>query len=377
VIHASYKGKLNSDNTINGTFTQGMPLPLNLKKGEASRPKRPQEPQPPFPYRSEEVTVRNERDGINLAGTLTLPEKGTKFPAVVMVTGSGAQNRDEEIMGHKPFFVIADYLTRNGIAVLRCDDRGTAASQGTHATATNEDFATDTEAMVNYLRSRKEINAKKIGIIGHSAGGIIAFIVAKKDLSIAFVVSLAGAGVRGDSLMLKQVELISKSQGMPDAVWQGMKPSIRNRYAILQQTDKTPEELQKELYADVTKTMSPEQLKDLNTIQQISAQISSMTSPWYLHFMRYDPGQDLKKLKCPVLALNGEKDIQVDAAMNLAAIQERITGNGNKNVTVKAYPNLNHLFQTCEKGTLAEYGQLEETINPEVLKDIIEWIRKQ
>ncbi len=377
VIHASYKGKLNSDNTINGTFTQGMPLPLNLKKGEASRPKRPQEPQPPFPYRSEEVTVRNERDGINLAGTLTLPEKGTKFPAVVMVTGSGAQNRDEEIMGHKPFFVIADYLTRNGIAVLRCDDRGTAASQGTHATATNEDFATDTEAMVNYLRSRKEINAKKIGIIGHSAGGIIAFIVAKKDPSIAFVVSLAGAGVRGDSLMLKQVELISKSQGMPDAVWQGMKPSIRNRYAILQQTDKTPEELQKELYADVTKTMSPEQLKDLNTIQQLSAQISSMTSPWYLHFMRYDPAQDLKKLKCPVLALNGEKDIQVDAAMNLAAIQERITGNGNKNVTVKAYPNLNHLFQTCKKGTLAEYGQLEETINPEVLKDIIEWIRKQ
>ena len=377
VIHASYKGKLNSDNTINGTFTQGMPLPLNLVKGEASRPKRPQEPQPPFPYRSEEVTVRNERDEINLAGTLTLPEKGTKFPAVVMVTGSGAQNRDEEIMGHKPFFVIADYLTRNGIAVLRCDDRGTAASQGTHATATNEDFATDTEAMVNYLRSRKEINAKKIGIIGHSAGGIIAFIVAQKDPSIAFVVSLAGAGVRGDSLMLKQVELISKSQGMPDAVWQGMKPSIRNRYAILQQTDKTPEELQKELYADVTKTMSPEQLKDLNTIQQLSAQISSMTSPWYLHFMRYDPAQDLKKLKCPVLALNGEKDIQVDAAMNLAAIQERITGNGNKNVTVKAYPNLNHLFQTCEKGTLAEYGQLEETINPEVLKDIIEWIRKQ
>lgn len=377
VIHASYKGKLNSDNTINGTFTQGMPLPLNLKKGEASRPKRPQEPQPPFPYRSEEVTVRNERDEINLAGTLTLPEKGTKFPAVVMVTGSGAQNRDEEIMGHKPFFVIADYLTRNGIAVLRCDDRGTAASQGTHATATNEDFATDTEAMVNYLRSRKEINAKKIGIIGHSAGGIIAFIVAPKDPSIAFVVSLAGAGVRGDSLMLKQVELISKSQGMPDAVWQGMKPSIRNRYAILQQTDKTPEELQKELYADVTKTMSPEQLKDLNTIQQLSAQISSMTSPWYLHFMRYDPAQDLKKLKCPVLALNGEKDIQVDAAMNLTAIQERVTGNGNKNVTVKAYPNLNHLFQTCEKGTLAEYGQLEETINPEVLKDIIEWIRKQ
>lgn len=328
IIHASYKGKLDSNQTISGTFIQGMPIPLNLEKGEAGRPKRPQEPQPPFPYKSEEVIVRNEQDGINLA-------------------------------------------------VLRCDDRGTAASQGNHATATNEDFARDTEAAINYLRSRKEINAKKIGIIGHSAGGIIAFIVAKKDPSIAFVVSLAGAGVKGDSLMLKQVELISKSQGMPDAVWQGMKPSIRNRYAILQQTDKTPEELQKELYADITQTMSPEQLKDLNTIQQISAQISSMTSPWYLHFMRYDPAEDLKELKCPVLALNGEKDIQMDAAMNLTAIQERITGNGNKNVTIKAYPNLNHLFQTCEKGTLAEYGQLEETISPEVLKDIAEWILKQ
>lgn len=328
IIHASYKGKLDSNQTISGTFIQGMPIPLNLEKGEASRPRRPQEPQPPFPYKSEEVIVRNEQDGINLA-------------------------------------------------VLRCDDRGTAASQGNHATATNEDFARDTEAAINYLRSRKEINAKKIGIIGHSAGGIIAFIVAKKDPSIAFVVSLAGAGVKGDSLMLKQVELISKSQGMPDAVWQGMKPSIRNRYAILQQTDKTPEELQKELYADITQTMSPEQLKDLNTIQQISAQINSMTSPWYLHFMRYDPAEDLKELKCPVLALNGEKDIQMDAAMNLTAIQEKITGNGNKNVTIKAYPNLNHLFQTCEKGTLAEYGQLEETISPEVLKDIAEWILKQ
>lgn len=377
IIQASYKGKLSNEKAINGTFTQGIALPLNLEKGEATQPKRPQEPQPPFPYRSEEVTVRNEQDGINLAGTLTLPEKGKKFPAVVMVTGSGAQNRNEEIMRHKPFLVIADYLTRQGIAVLRCDDRGTAASEGNHATATNEDLARDTEAAISYLRTRKEINTKKIGIIGHSAGGIIAFMVAAKDPSVAFVISLAGAGVKGDSLMLKQVELISKSQGMPDAIWQGMKPAVRNRYAILQQTDKTPAELQKELYADVTKTMSAEQLKDLNTIQQVSAQISSMTSPWYLHFMRYDPAVDLKKLKCPVLALNGEKDIQVDATINLNAIQERITGNGNKDVTIKAYPNLNHLFQTCEKGTLTEYGQLEETISPEVLKDITEWIQKQ
>lgn len=376
-IHASYKGKLKSTRTITGTFTQGISMPLNLEKGEANRPKRPQEPQPPFPYKSEEVTVRNGKDGINLAGTLTLPEKGNKFPAVVLVTGSGAHNRDEEIMGHKPFLVIADYLTRNGIAVLRCDDRGTAASQGDHATATNEDFARDTKAAINYLRSRKEINTKKIGIIGHSAGGTIAFITAAKDPSVAFIVSLAGAGVKGDSLMLRQVELISKSQGMPDALWESMKPSIRNRYAILQQTDKTTDELQKELYTDITQTMSPEQLKDLNTVQQISGQINSMTSPWYLHFMRYDPAESLRKIKCPVLALNGEKDIQVDAIMNLTSIQQRICENGNKNVTVKAYPNLNHLLQTCEKGTLAEYGQLEETISPEILKEMTEWILKQ
>lgn len=374
LINASYKGKLNSEHSIAGTFTQGMALPLNLEKGEANKPKRPQEPQPPFPYRSEEVSVKNAKDGITLAGTLTLPEKGNKFPAVVLVTGSGAQNRDSEIMGHKPFLVIADYLTRNGIAVLRCDDRGTAASQGNHAAATNEDFANDTEAALNYLRSRKDINAKKVGIIGHSCGGTIAFIAAAKDPSVAFVISLAGAAVQGDSLMLKQVELISKSQGMPDAMWPAMKPAIQHRYALLQQTDKTPEELQKELYADVTKTMSTEQLKDLNTAKQLSAQVNSMTSPWYLHFMRYDPTKDLKKIKCPVLALNGEKDIQVDAAMNLTAIKQRVSENGNKNVTVKAYPNLNHLFQTCKKGTLAEYGELEETFSPEVLKDMTEWI---
>ena len=213
IIHASYKGKLNADQTITGTFTQGMPLPLNLTKGEFSGPKRPQEPQPPFPYKVEEVSVKNTQDGITLAGTLTLPEKGSKFPAVVLVTGSGAQNRDEEIMGHKPFLVIADYLTRNGIAVLRCDDRGTAASQGDYASATNEDFAKDTEAALNYLRSRKEINTRKIGIIGHSCGGTIAFDIAAKDPNISFIISLAGAAVRGDSLMLKQVELISKSQG--------------------------------------------------------------------------------------------------------------------------------------------------------------------
>lgn len=378
IIQASYQGKLNADQTITGTFTQGMPLPLILKKGEASRPKRPQEPQPPFPYKVEEVSVKNTQDRITLAGTLTLPEKGSKFPAVVLVTGSGAQNRDEEIMGHKPFLVIADYLTRNGIAVLRCDDRGTATSQGDHVSATNEDFAKDTEAALNYLRSRKEINTSKIGIIGHSCGGTIAFEVSAKDPSIAFIISLAGVAVRGDSLMLKQMGARFKSEGMPDSIWQEIKPILRYRYTtILRQTDKSPDVIRKELYADATKMMSPEQLKDLNIVQRLTTEVNSMTSPWYLHFMRYDPTADLKKIKCPILALNGERDIQVDAMINLTAIRQWVSGNGNKKVTIKTYPQLNHLFQTCEKGTLAEYRELEETINPEVLKDMTEWILKQ
>lgn len=373
-IRASYKGKLNANQTIRGTFTQGIVLPLNLEKGEPPIKKRPQEPQPPFPYRSEEVSVKNSIDGINLAGTLTLPQTGDQFPAVVLVTGSGAQNRDEEIMEHKPFLVIADYLTRNGVAVLRCDDRGTASSQGNHASATNEDFANDAEAALNYLRGRKEIDAKRIGIVGHSCGGTIAFMVGARDEELAFIISLAGAAVKGDSLMLRQVELIFKSVGKTDADWQIMKPSIRQRYALLQQTDKTPDEIRKDVYIDVIKTMSAEALKDPQATQQINEQINSMVSPWYLHFMRYDPTKDLRKIKCPVLALNGEKDIQVDATMNLTAIKERITENGNKRVTTKAYPTLNHLFQSCREGTLAEYGQLEETISPAVLRDMTEWI---
>lgn len=376
-IQASYKGRLNPDGTIRGTFTQGVDMLLNVERGAAVSPNRPQEPVPPFPYKSEEVVVRNELAGINLAGTLTLPGKGKNFPAVVLVTGSGAQNRDEELMGHKPFLVLSDYLTRNGIAVLRCDDRGTAASEGDHTTATDEDFATDVAAAICYLRSRKEIDKQQIGIVGHSVGGTIAFISAAKDPLVAFVVSLAGVGVKGDSLLLRQVELISKSQGMADDTWQAMKPSIQKRYAILQQTEKTPEVLRKELYAEITKVIPSGQLKDLNTIQQISAQIASITSPWYLHFLRYDPATDLQRVKCPVLALNGERDIQVDAAMNLESIRRHLIGSGNKRVTVKAYPHLNHLFQTCKKGTLGEYAELEETISLEVLQDVTAWILRQ
>ena len=346
-IRASYKGKLEKDGKIYGDFTQGLRFKLNLEKGEAAKPKRPQEPQP--------------------------PEQGKKFPAVVLVTGSGAQNRNEEIMGHKPFLVIADYLTRNGIAVLRCDDRGVGGSTGVFAEATNEDYASDAEAAINYLKGRKEINPKQIGIIGHSCGGTVAFILGARSKDIAYIISMAGATIKGDSLMLKQAEAISKSNGTSDAMWELSKPTLRTRYAILAQ-DKSTEEIRKELYANIIATLPPVQLQDPNIAKQIEVEMNGMLSPWYLHFMKYDPTQDLKKIKCPVLAVNGDKDIQVDADMNLKAVEDWVKSNGNKKVTTKKYPGLNHLFQSCKTCTIMEYGQLEETISPEVLKDMTEWI---
>lgn len=375
-IGASYKGKMKVDGIIYGTFTQGVSLPLNFSKGKIEKPKRPQEPQAPFPYKIEEVKFKNKRAGITLAGTLTVPQQGTKFPVVVLVTGSGAQNRDEEIMGHKPFWVIADYLTRKGVAVLRCDDRGMGESEGVFASATNEDLSSDLEASLNYLKTRKEVNTRQMGVIGHSCGGTIAFMQAAKNKDISFVVSLAGAAIKGDSLMLKQTEASFKSTGMTDLAWSTLKPVLRNRYALLTQ-NKEVEEIRKELHADVNKMIPADNRDDENVKKRIDADIQTMTSPWYLDFMRYDMTPDLKKIKCPVLALNGANDIQVDADMNLTAIEQRVGGNGNKNVITKKYLGLNHLFQHCQSCTIAEYGQLEETISQEVLQDISTWILKQ
>ena len=372
LIHASYKGTLKADGKLHGAFVQGLSIPLELVKGEVEKLKRPQEPQPPYSYRTEDVKFSNEKAGITLAGTLTLPQEGSKFPAVILLTGSGPQNRDEELMEHKPFLVIADYLTRNGIAVLRFDDRGTAQSEGDFKSSTSFDFATDGEAAFKYLKTRKEINPKKIGLLGHSEGGIISFAITAKNKDIAFVVSLAGTGIKGDSLMLKQVEAISKSQGVAEANWEKEKPALRKRFALLTQ-DKDASEIEKELREEVQKS-APYMLNNEAMQKQMESQIKAMTTPWYLYFMRYDPATDLKNIKCPVLVLNGDKDIQVDATVNVKAIKESIESNGNKQVTTKVYAGLNHLFQHCRTCTLNEYGQLEETISPEVLHDIAEWI---
>lgn len=373
-IGAKYIGKIMNDTLLKGTFVQGnFSIPLKLSKKEIVL-NRPQEPIPPYPYKTIDVTFPNKEAGITLAGTLTLPATKGKHPAAILVSGSGPQNRNEEIMGHKPFLVIADYLTRNGIAVLRFDDRGVGKSEGNFSTATEKDFSTDVEAAYNYLKQYKNIDRDKIGIIGHSAGGWCAFMLAGRNKEIKYVVSLAGMAVQGDSLMLKQAESIYKSNGMPDSIWQTLAPKLRKRYTLLKQ-NKKPEILRKELYLNITESLSTKDLHNNQLKKQIKTEIQTMTSPWYLHMMKYDPIQDLKKITCAVLALNGEKDIQVDADINLSSIQTTMQNNGNSNVTIKKYPSLNHLFQHCKTGKISEYADIEETISPEVLHDIVQWIK--
>ena len=376
-LSASYKGDLKSDGKLYGTFTQGMTIPLNMERGEFLKVKRrPQEPQPPYPYKTEEMKFRNDKAGINLAGTLTIPSTGTKHPAIILVSGSGAQNRDGELMRHKPFLVIADYLTRAGFAVLRYDDRGVEKSEGVHKDATSADFATDADAAISYLKTREEINSAKIGIVGHSEGGMIAFMLAAKNKDIAFVVSMAGPGFKIQELMLKQAEMVVKSNGMTESDWVKQEPIIRNRYALLVR-DMPVGEIKNKLREDVLKTVPADMHNNENVKNRINAELEVMTSPWYIFFMKYDPANDLKNIECPVFAINGEKDIQVPADLSLSTIEKVIKSNGNQKVKTKSYPGLNHLFQHCKICKVDEYGEIEETISPEVLKDVKDWLKQQ
>ena len=372
-----YEGAFEIDSIV-GTFKQsGLSIPLTLKRTTADAPPvvRPQEPKPPFPYHSEEVTFENKEAGVTLAGTLTLPEKGSNFTAVILISGSGAQDRNEEIFGHKPFLVIADYLTQRGFAVLRYDDRGTAQSTGDFRTATTADFATDAESAVAYLKTRKEINLNKIGLMGHSEGGMIAPIVAARSEDMAFIVMLAGTGIRSDVLLLLQTELIARASGISeDQITKSRKLNARIYDKIVNSKESVSlQEMTNWLIATRTEfgEFAPEEMFTEDNIRNIA---TSTTSPWMQYFLRYDPAPVLEKVKCPVLAINGSKDLQVPPKENLEAIRASLEKGGNKNVTIKEYSGLNHLFQECTTGAPAEYGTIEQTFSPEVLKDLSEWL---
>lgn len=368
-IGAEFVGDLNAEGKIVGNFTQGGAVfPLTLSKGGVVAPNRPQEPKPPFAYYSEDVKFTNPKANIKLAGTLTLPKKEGKYPVVVMITGSGAQNRNEEIFGHKPFLVIADNLAKNGIGVLRFDDRGIAESEGDFAAATSEDFATDVESAIAYLKTRPEVDLKKIGLMGHSEGGMIAPLVASRSKDIAFIVLLAGPGISGYELLLLQGELIGRASGMSETEALQAKNINKGAYDIAIKTADS----------NVIQTELVEYFKKNQTSENEAKQFASqLMSPWIRFFLKYDPKTVLKDVKVPVLAVNGEKDLQVPADINLTAIKETLEKNGNKNVTTIKFPNLNHLFQESQTGLVSEYGKIEQTFSPTALKEITDWIVKQ
>lgn len=374
-----YEGTLNEAGTITGDFNQfGQVMPLELSREVAQKETvlRPQEPLKPYPYYTEEVTFTNKKANIELAGTLSLPQKEGVFPVVVLISGSGPQNRDEELFGHRPFLVLADHLTRNGIAVLRYDDRGTALSTGNFESATSEDFSEDVEAAVAYLQTRKEIDKNNVGLIGHSEGGMIAPMVASRDQDIAFIVLMAGVGIPGDELLLLQQRAVGKVSGLSETMLMDIETANRTVFTMIKEsTDLT------QLSSDLTQYLKehPDSTNppgvDADTYAQIK--VDQLLNPWWLHFIRYDPANTLEEVTCPVLAINGERDLQVPPQENLPSIQTALERGGNTQVTIKELPKLNHLFQESTTGSPTEYGQISQTIAPEALDTILSWIQKQ
>jgi pimeloyl-ACP methyl ester carboxylesterase len=382
-IGGSYAGDVSADGKeIKGTWKQGpLSLPLVLKPGEKVAPaKRPQEPKPPFSYLSEDVKFVNKAAGIQFTGTLTMPKEGGPFPAVLLISGSGPQDRNEELLGHKPFLVLADYLTRRGIAVLRVDDRGVGGTAGKPWESTIEDHAGDAYAAVGYLRSRKEIDGTKIGLIGHSEGGLVAPAAAIRSDNVAFIVLLAGTGVTGEEILYRQGELIAMAAGASADAAKNNNEVQKKLFAVLKAEPNNASATLKidAIVAAEREKLTADERKALEGLEEVGkSQLQTLYTPWFRHFLTYDPAPVLQKVKCPVLAINGEKDLQVDPKQNLPPIEAALKAGGNKDFTTKELPGLNHLFQTCKSGAPSEYGQIEETFNEAALAIVGDWIVKQ
>ena len=359
----TFAGTLSEDGaTIQGGFTQGPgKLTFSLKRNTTGKPTivaapRPQEPKPPYPYLTDEVTIQNSAAGVKLAGTLTTPRAAEAYPVVILITGSGQQDRNESIAGHQPFLVLADYLTRRGIAVLRLDDRGIGGSTGNAALATSEDFAGDALAAVEFLKSYYSTSKSRIGLIGHSEGGMIAPMVALRSKDVVFEVLLAGPGVTGEQILYEQATTLAQSQGASAEQVAQARAQQERIYGVLKsETDVA-------VMRDRIRAISDD------------ASAQALTSPWFRFFLTYDPATALRAVKIPTLALNGEKDVQVPFKQNLPAIEAALKAGGNTDGTVRSFPNLNHLFQTSKTGLPNEYAQIEETMAPVVLEAIAEWI---
>jgi pimeloyl-ACP methyl ester carboxylesterase len=389
-LRAKFQGKL-ANGEINGTWQQGtVSLPLVLKRTEKlPEITRPQVPKRPYPYGEREVTVENKAAGVKLAGTLTLPKSGERFAAVLLISGSGAQDRDESLLGHRPFLVLADYLTRRGIAVLRLDDRGVGGSTGDLPNSTTDDLAGDALAAVEFLKSCPEIDPRRIGLVGHSEGGLIAPLAASRSDDVKFIVLLAGPGVTGEEILYAQGDLITRAGGGGDAAAKFQRALQEKLFAIVKDfeaakatapRDMPPDaaEVEKKLAAAITglSVLLPEEQRK-GAQEQAAQQASALLTPWFRYFLIYDPRPTLAKVRCPVLAIIGERDLQVPPRQNLPEIEKALKSAGNTNYTLRELPGLNHLLQTCQTGAPTEYGQIEETMSPAALSAIGDWICQQ
>ena len=380
-LKASYQGAFEDNySTLKGKWKQsGMTFPLDLNHSfEKYSLKRPQEPKPPYPYLEKEVIVKNEKANVELSGTLTLPENGGPFPAVILITGSGPQNRNEELMGHKPFLVLSDYLTRKGIAVLRCDDRGFGKSTGSFSSATTLDFATDVSAEIDFLKKQKEIDSTKIGLAGHSEGGLIGPIVASERKDVAFLVLLAGPGLTGEHILQTQASILNKRSGFTEKELADDNLLRTKIYTIIRKNsdnDKAAVKIKAILQSSKKKNPKGKGLSQLDD-QQMDLFIKQCTSPWFRTFLVLDPVNYLSKVHCPLLAMNGSMDVQVAPKENLEAIEKALIFGGNSSYSIEEIPDLNHLFQHAKTGNVDEYGKIEETMSPDVLEKIAVWINK-
>lgn len=381
-LAAFYQGKLTND-TIKGTFNQGgMPFPLTLVRTKKKELLRPQEPKAPYPYDVEEITFTNSKDKIDLAGTLTLPKESGKHTAVILIAGSGPNDRDETIFAHKPFWVLADHLTRQGIAVLRYDKRGVGESEGEYFIATTKDFAEDVEAAISYLKTRQEIDTMNIGLIGHSEGGIIAPMVANKNSDVKFVVLMAGLGVTGTELVLAQHQHEFDKLSLTNDNKEKLNDNLIDLYANVQNwteyagNDEERQQLKKDLGA-LWENLALKTQRETQKETFIKQTTAKIISPWFRYFLKIDPAEFIQNLSIPVFAINGENDKQVEYQRNLYQIENALKRANNKLYHIKSYPNLNHLFQESNTGEISEYGEIEQTISPIVLSDIENWILQQ
>lgn len=376
----TYKGvfEANSQKFVGNISERGNTIPLTLKKTKIKSKeiaKRPQEPTKPYPYYEEEVSFRNNSADITLAGTFTKPNTKEKHPVVVLITGSGPQDRDQTFVGHKTFLVLADYLTRNGIAVLRYDDRGTNESTGDFSSATTEDFAYDVVAAINYLKTRNDIDTKNIGLIGHSEGGIIAPLAANKAKDdVAFIVSLAGTGIIGSELVYNQVTSM-RAFTVPDeeAFNLLMKKAIdiaSSSKDLLQ----VKSELKEHYNSKVAPILKPMLGSEEKTQQVISGLVEVRTTPWMRYFYNYNPADEYAKIKIPVLSLNGSKDVQVPAELHQNGVKRALEKAQNKKFKIIKLEGLNHLFQEADTGKMNEYSTIDQTFSPKALEIIANWI---